>query len=130
MLDENGNEIGENLISDGGFELTKNYETEKTEFTNIVNGEVWELDSITSGVITASKKIECYDENMDCVYYVALYKGDVLVKVQSIKKTVVAGTGYEIFSLDVTVPENSGYKIKTFMWTDDMIPLSSSDSLS
>lgn len=130
VLDENGNEIGENLISDGGFELTKNYKTEKTGFTNIVDGEVWELDSITSGVITASKKIECYDENMDCVYYVALYKGDVLVNVQSIKKTVVAGTGYEIFSLDVTVPENSGYKIKTFMWTDDMIPLSSSDSLS
>ena len=67
---------------------------------------------------------------MDCVYYVALYKGDVLVNVQSIKKTVVAGTGYEIFSLDVTVPENSGYKIKTFMWTDDMIPLNSPDPLS
>lgn len=130
VLDDNGDEIGENLISDGGFELTNNYQTEKTGFTNIVDGEVWELDSITSGVITASKKIECYDENMDCVYYVALYKGDVLVNVQSIKKTVVAGTGYEIFSLDVTVPENSGYKIKTFMWTDDMIPLSSSDSLS
>lgn len=130
VLDDNGDEIGENLISDGGFELTKNYETEKTGFTNIVDGEVWELDSITSGVITASKKIECYDENMDCVYYVALYKGDVLVNVQSIKKTVVAGTGYEIFSLDVTVPENSGYKIKTFMWTDDMIPLSSPDPLS
>lgn len=129
-LDENGEAIGENLIADGGFELTKNYETEKTEFSNIVDGEVWELDNITSGVITASKKIECYDENMDCTYYVALYKGDTLVNVQAIKKTVNAGAGYEIFSLDVTVPEGSGYKVKTFMWTGNMLPVCTPDLLS
>ncbi len=128
-LNESGETEGENLIADGGFELTGNYATEKTEFTNVVDGVEWELDSITSGKITASKKVECYDENMVCTYYVALYKGDVLVNVQTIKKTVEAGTGYEIFSLDITVPEGDGYRIKAFMWTDDLTPISAPDPL-
>ena len=128
-LNESGETEGENLIADGGFELAGNYAVEKTEFTNVVDGEEWELDSITSGKITASKKVECYDENMVCTYYAALYKGDVLVNAQTIKKTVEAGTGYEIFSLDITVPEGDGYRIKAFMWTDDLTPISVPDSL-
>ncbi len=128
-LNESGETEGENLIADGGFELAGNYTVEKTEFTNVVDGEEWELDSITSGKITASKKVECYDENMVCTYYVALYKGDILVNVQTIKKTVEAGTGYEIFSLDITVPEGDGYRIKAFMWTDDLTPISAPDPL-
>lgn len=66
---------------------------------------------------------------MVCTYYVALYKGDILVNVQTIKKTVEAGTGYEIFSLDITVPEGDGYRIKAFMWTDDLTPISAPDPL-
>ena len=128
-LNESGEAEGENLIADGGFELTGNYATEKTEFTNIADGEVWELDNITSGVVTASKKIECYDEDLICRYFVALFKGSEFVNVQSVSKTVKAGDGYEVFSIDVTVPEGTGYVIKTFMWDSSLTPVSKTDKL-
>lgn len=124
--------IGDNLISNGGFEFEP-YTIDKPKFAQ--NGEV--IDEIKSGEIevTAAVKNISAGDDFKVTVFVALYDGDKLLDVNLMQRTLTEKP-YQLpadeFTSKINVPDKVGnYSISIMYWNgiDTMVPLKNKDVL-
>lgn len=107
-LDSDGNEIGENLLANGGFE---------NAYAVTVTGDV------NTGYVGASFTAQNYmiGKTLSPKIFLAAYDGKKLVDVQ--EGSVTAQTSQKVTNSALVVANGNGYTVKAFVWEDNLSPL-------
>lgn len=104
-LDSNGNEIGENLIKNGGFEDVFDVEIDAAEKNNTATAGFTAHNHMTG-------------KTLDSVIYIAAYDGKRLVGVE--RDTLVAETS-ETKEKSLSLEYGDGCTVKAFAWESDTL---------
>lgn len=106
-LDSEGNEVGNNLLRDGGFEH--------------VYGAELETGEIVGNAATATFRGYNYKigETLNPTAILAAYKGDTLAEVSYVQLPAVATSENKVFSDMLAVGYEDGYTVKAFVWNGE-----------
>jgi len=128
----------DNLLKNSDFE-TDSYVIEDAEYSKIVDGEIFPVNTLENGQIIVSAKIKNINEgeNFSPTVIVAFYKDGQMLSATTIKRSIAelpANIPADEITTTVNVPDDlsdGNYSIKVMYWNgvDTLVPLGESDVL-